>query len=158
MNIKKEILSGVEKYLDKALDDYTENRKMTIDDLSTKVRLRDSIDNILMLESDKKLTAFVEPYLEALNESVREELLVESFISGLNTFSYLDAADTELSALKGRADKLKQEIDLVKIVDQMKNTGSAYLVDIIEDRVACYVENKTASNKNLLLSLLSNFE
>ena len=107
---------------------------------------------------NEKLKVFCEQYINALNAGKPEELLYESFISGISNWNYLSAVDTELSALKDRVSQYKQDIDLKKILDTMSQTGSYYIVPLIEDVVVDYVENKNMATRAILLQRLEAFE
>ena len=108
-------------------------------------------------KSNEKLKVFCEQYMNALNEGKSDEELYEAFITGASNWNYLSAVDTELSALKDRVGKYKQDIDLKKILETMKETASYYIVPLIEDVVVDYVNNKSMSNRGILLQRLDNF-
>lgn len=108
-------------------------------------------------KSNEKLKVFCEQYMNALNEGKSDEELYEAFITGVSNWNYLSAVDTELSALKDRVGKYKQDIDLKKILETMKETASYYIVPLIEDVVVDYVNNKSMSNRGILLQRLDNF-
>ena len=123
------------------------------------IGLSGAINAILLKENkNEKLKVFCEQYIAALNEGKAEELLYESFISGISNWNYLSAVDTELSALKDRVSKYKQDIDLKKILEMMSQTGSYYIVPLIEDVVADYALNKNMATRAILLQRLEAFE
>ena len=139
-----------------------------VNEAKTEVKSIHSIPNYINLHSvitnimnenkkNEKLKVFCEQYINALNEGKTDEMLYESFITGASNWNYLSAVDTELSALKDRVGKYKQEIDLKKIVETMKETSSYYIVPLIEDVVIDYVNNKSMSNRGVLLQRLDNF-
>ena len=90
--------------------------------------------------------------MDRLN-SEPEVMVFEDFISALAPFNYLSAVDTELSAAKERTDKYKQDIDLLKIVETMKQSKSYYLVPLIEDAVNKFLESKTEQSKDSLKAI-----
>ena len=153
---KKEILQAVSEML--AEHDKKEPKRLSITDLDNGLNLRRSINNIALLESNVELNEFLDDYRALLDQNVREERLVEGYISGLSQFSHLDAADTELSAITSRLKKVKQEVDLIKIVDLMKETSSSFIVPLIEDEVVQYVQSKSGQTRTVLLNKLYNFE
>jgi hypothetical protein len=123
------------------------------------VKLGESINAILQgCKNNEKVKVFCEQYIAALNAGKADELLYESFISGISNWNYLSAVDTELSALKGRVSQYKQDIDLKKILETMAQTGSYYIVPLIEDVVVDYVENKNMATRTILLQRLEAFE
>lgn len=132
--------------------------KKTKSSIKSHIRLSEAITAILKDNKNEKLKVFCEQYINALNSGKPEELLYESFISGISNWNYLSAVDTELSALKGRVSQYKQDIDLKKILETMSQTGSYYIVPLIEDVVVDYVENKNMATRAILLQRLESFE
>lgn len=134
------------------------NAKMTRHSIENHIGLGGIINKILKESNNEKLRVFCERYISALNEGKADELLYESFISGISNWNYLSAVDTELSALKDRVSKYKQDIDLKKILEMMAQTGSYYIVPLIEDVVADYALNKNMATRAVLLQRLESFE
>lgn len=133
--------------------------KKTIKMIDSHINLHESINRILKASfSNEKLKVFCEQYIDALNSGKSSEMLVESFISGVTNWNYMNAVDTEVSALSDRVKKYRQEIDLKRILETMKETGSYYIVPLIEDMVVEYLENKTMTGRALLKNRLSAFE
>ena len=133
-------------------------QKKTKNMIKNHIGLSEAISAILKNNKNEKLKVFCEQYIDALNEGKPEELLYESFISGISNWNYLSAVDTELSALKSRVSQYKQDIDLKKILETMSQTGSYYIVPLIEDVVVDYVENKNMTTRAILLQRLEAFE
>lgn len=133
-------------------------KEKTMGQLEDRVRLIESIDNILSKESrNPEVKSFCEGYLNALHNGTSQYKLYESFISGMSQFSYLNAVDTELSAMKDRVSKYKQDIDLTKILETMKETTSYYIVPIIEESIVNYCKNKNAVNRVMARQALDSF-
>lgn len=128
-------------------------------DINTHIELDKTIKKILEnCGTNKKLAVFCMNYYNELNRGISEEALYESFISGISNWNYMPAVDTEISALRSRTEKYKQEIDLKKILGYMSQTGSYYIVPLIEDCVMDYVNNKSLANKAILKQRLVSFE
>jgi len=133
--------------------------RKTIASINTHIGLSGVITNILEKNgSNEKLRAFCEQYVNALNSGKPEETLYEGFISGISNWNYLSAVDTELSALSDRISKYKQDIDLKKILKIMEQTASYFIVPLIEEVVVDYVNEKSITNRELLLQRLESFE
>ena len=133
--------------------------KKTLESMENRINLHGVIKNILKENShNDKLRIFCEKYIKAMNEGKADEVLYESFISGISNWNYLNAVDTEMTALKSRISQYKQEIDLKKILEMMKQTGSYYIVPLIEDVVVDFAENKNMATKALMLQRLESFE
>ncbi len=132
------------------------SKKMS--DIDTHINLDNTIKNVLKNSTNEGLKAFCEQYINALNTGKAEETLYESFISGISRWNYLSAVDTEISALKDRVSKYQQDIDLKKILKIMEGTGSYYIVPLIENVVADYVDNKSMTNRQILKQRLQAFE
>ena len=127
--------------------------------LEDRLQLSNTIDTLIAKEGrNKNLKSFCESYKNAINSGKSEYTLYESFISGLSQFSYLNAVDTELSAMNDRISKYKQEIDLRKILEMMLQTESYYIVPLIEECVAGYCDNKNATTRMMLRQACGNFE
>lgn len=153
----------MDKIVNNRVNEALENSKKTpketrMGQLRDRLRLMESIDNILEKESrNKEVKAFCESYLNALHNGVSQYKLYESFISGLSQYTYLNAVDTELSAMKDRLSKYKQDIDLTKILEMMKETSSYYIVPLIEESVVNYCKNKNAATRVMARQALDSF-
>lgn len=131
----------------------------TIRDIDTTINLTESINRILAgSHGNEKVRIFCEQYVNALNSGKIDEALVESFISGISNYNYLSAVDTEVSSLKDRVAKYRQDVDLKKIVETMKETSSYFIVPLIEDVLVEYMSNKSMQNRALLKNRLTAFE
>ena len=133
------------------------NRKLTFENMDDKIKLYSCISTILNESNNTKLADFCKSYLNKIDSGVKECNLYESFISGVSNWNFINPVETELSALVKRIDKYKQEIDLTKIVNVMKQTDSAYLVPLIEEVVLDYMNNKSAGNRAILKDRLMCF-
>ena len=128
-------------------------------DINTHIELDKTIKKIIEnCGTNRKLAVFCMNYYNELNRGISEEALYESFISGISNWNYMPAVDTEISALRSRTEKYKQEIDLKKILEYMSQTGSYYIVPLIEECVLDYVNTKTLANKAILKQRLAPFE
>lgn len=133
--------------------------KTSFREIDTHIELDSTIKKILEnCGSNDKLAKFCMSYYNELNRGVSEEALYESFISGISNWNYMPAVDTQVSALKDRTSKYRQEIDLKKILETMSQTGSYYIVPLIEECVLDYINNKTLGNKAILKQRLYPFE
>ena len=159
MSIDKEkMLKQVSAMIDEANQSEVKTEK-TIAVLENRINLKSTIDHILAKESrNTGLRNICKAYANALIAGQHDELLYESFITNASNYSYLNAVDTELSALNERIKKYKQEIDLVKILRLMEQTTSYYIVPLIESCVVDYVQNKTPNNRAILRQALSSFQ
>lgn len=161
-----EVKTYTQEEVDKILNDKVNEmakaekpvQKKTKNMIKSHIGLSEAITAILKENKNEKLKVFCEQYINALNSGKPEEILYESFISGISNWNYLSAVDTELSALKDRVSRYKQDIDLKKILETMSQTGSYYIVPLIEDVVVDYVENKNMATRAILLQRLEAFE
>ena len=161
-----------ETFTKEQVDEMLENAKSTaikeqekpisksINGVDSHIYLDNTIKNILKKNTtnNEGLKSFCEQYIQALNAGKSEEILYESFISGISHWNHLSAVDTELSALNDRISKYQQEVNLKKILKIMESTGSYYIVPLIESCVVDYIENKTMANKSVLKQRLQAFE
>lgn len=135
-----------------------ENVKKSYRDIHTGIDLNGVISKIVSECKNEKLKVFCGQYINALNEGKSEESLCEAFISGASNWTYLNAVDTELSALSDRVNKYKQEISFKRIMETMLQTSSYYIVPLIEDCIVEYVENKNLQTRGMMLQRLYSFE
>lgn len=157
-NKKDDLLSKFSNFLDENLKEET-NKPLNLSSIDNGIKLVESIDNILAKEgSNNQLVSFVTQYKNAIADGCREEMLYETFTQGLGQFGYLRAVDTELSALKERIGKAKQNIDLTKILEIMNNTTSYYIVPLIESDIVDYMKEKTPNKRVLLIHHLNTFQ
>ena len=134
-------------------------RPTSFKEINTHIELDKTIKNILEhCGVNKKLADFCMSYYNELNKGVTEESLLESFISGISNWNFMPAVDTQISALRARTEKYKQEIDLKRILEYMSQTGSYYIVPLIEECVLDYMNNKSLANKAILKQRLVPFE
>ena len=131
----------------------------SISSVDSHIELDSTIKKILLKEGrNEGLRAMCERYTAALSAGKPEELLYESFLSNLSNWNYLNAVDTEMSAMSDRISKYKQDIDLKKILETMKQTGSYYIVPLIEGVVVDFINNKNMTTKAILKQRLNAFE
>ncbi|HPI82031.1 MAG TPA: hypothetical protein PK122_02260, partial [Candidatus Paceibacterota bacterium] len=90
-------------------------------------------------------------------ESEPEVLLYESFITAMQSFSYLPKVGNAVQAIKDRVDNYEADVSITKIMETMKKTRSSYLLPIIEDLVQNYLDNKTEQTKSSLKEGLIKF-
>ena len=134
------------------------SRKKRLSDIPHRIRLGESISKIMNGCKNEKVRVICEQYIAALNSGRAEEMLYETFISSISPYNYLSAVDTEMSAIDDRVNKYKKEIDLRKILETMKQTGSYYIVPLIEELVVDYMEHKSMATRAVLIQRLEAFE
>ena len=152
-NPKERLYSQEE--VDKMIADKVNESKAAAEAAATKLtklsQLEDKVNlygtiNKLMENKDCKRNAtlmeFCEGYKNSLVNGKSQYQLYEAFINGLSRWNFLNAVDTELSAMKDRVAKYKQEIDLTQILETMKVTTSYYIVPLIEEAVVNYMASK----------------
>ena len=133
--------------------------KGSFKDIDTHIELDKTIKNILEnCGNNKNLANFCMNYYSELNRGISQEALYEAFISGISNWNYMPAVDTQISALKDRTSKYKQEIDLKRILETMSQCGSYYIVPLIEECVLDYMNDKSLANKAILKQRLYPFE
>lgn len=146
-NLYEKIDEYVNNKINEALKDKDEN-KFTLESAynSNGLNLRESMIKIGNKTKNPIVHAILERYENSLNSGVPEERLCEAFISDLKPYS-IDPTETELSALEKRLDSAKVQVDLVKILDLMKESTSYFIVPHIETDVIRYVKDKTPINR-----------
>ena len=152
---KEDILSKVAEMLNEQ-EVVSDNRK-GFDFFEGEIKLNQTISNILKESNNNKLNNFCREYANKISNGVKESALYESFISGVSQWNYLNAVDTQLSAIVDRVGKYKQEIDFTKILNIMKESESFYIVPLIEEVVLDYINDKSAANRTILKDRLMCF-
>jgi hypothetical protein len=152
------LFEGLEKYPDdKLISEWLSNQRRiySIKNLG----VRKAVNTLIEKEakSDVALAEVLESFREKLEGDVPEVLLYEAFISAMSGWDYLPAVHTELSAVGERTKKYKNDVDISKIIEVMKETRSNYLIPLIEDVVDNYLNDKTEQNKSFLKETLVKF-
>jgi len=152
------LFTGLEKYPnDKLISEWLSNQKRIY---SVKnLGVRKAVNTLIEKEakSDVALAEVLESFREKLEGDIPEVLLYEAFISAMSGWNYLPAVHTELSAVGERTKKYKNDVDISKIIEVMKETRSNYLIPLIEDVVDNYLNDKTEQNKSFLKETLVKF-
>lgn len=152
----EEILLKVAEMLNESNSEVI-NETKNLDFFENQIKLNETISNILKESTNEKLNAFCREYANQLANGVKESRLYESFISGVSQWNWLNAVDTQLSAIADRVNKYKQEIDFSKMLNIMKETDSYYIVPLIEEVVLDYVNDKSAAKRAILKDRLMCF-
>lgn len=136
-----------------------QEKKKTLSTYKTKLNLLKSVSKILEScdYSDSGIIDFTKQYYNALTDpdGPREERIYETFMDGLNQYTYLNPVQAELNALKSRVQKDKKNIDMIELLDIMKDSNSFYLVPHIEDVVIEYMDHNTPATRVQLLSAIN---
>ena len=151
----------VDKILNARIAEMKEDKpvvKKSFSEVPHKIKLAESISNIMRKCKNENVRVICEQYISALNQGKPEEMLYETFISAVSPYNYLSAVDTEVSAIDNRVSKYKQEIDLRKILEMMRQTGSYYIVPLIEELVVDHMEHKSMATRAVLVQRLNAFE
>lgn len=128
----------------------TEKRLYTVKNLG----VRDSINT---LNETRELKQVLSAYKEALDNGVHETRLYEQFITALSPFGYFPTVGNAIQSIKDRVDAYKTDVDIIKILETMKESRSNYLVPLIEDVINNYLSNKTMQTKSQLTETLMKF-
>jgi len=151
------LFDGLEKYSkDKLISEWLVNQKRVY---SIKhLGVRKAINTLMEKEGryNTTLAMILEDLREKL-ETTPEVLLYETFISAVSGFTHLPAVNTELGAIANKVKQYKNDVDITKIIETMKDTRSNYLLPLIEDVVDNYLSNKTETTKHILKETLVKF-
>lgn len=141
---------------DKVITDWLTNQKRMY--ALRHLGVRKAVNTLLETEArhNQTLAIILDDYREKLDK-FPEVLLYEGFISALSSFNYLPAVNTELGAVVARVKEYKNDVDITKILEVMKETRSNYLLPLIEDVVSNYLNDKNAQTKSFLKETLVKF-
>lgn len=144
-----ENLSNIE---DQSIKDWVSNQKrlFTIRNLG----VREAVNS---LKENKELDEILIHFRDAIDKGIHESRLYEQFITALSPFGYFPTVGNAIQAVSDRVSKYKTDVDIVKILETMKETRSNYLVPLIEDVVNNYLSNKNKQTKNQLTETLMKF-
>lgn len=135
-----------------------DQKKYTLNNVKSRIGLYETVCHIINHPAyPENLKKFSQEYKTALEDeryNIREESIYETFISGAEAYGQLLADDSEYSALKRRVDNNIIDINIVKVLDAMKQSLSYYIVPYIEEAVIEYVENKTPITRRNVLDTL----
>jgi len=152
------LFEGLEEYTEnKVIKEWLVNQKRIY--ALRHLGVRKAVNSLLEKEAkfDDTLRGILEGFREKLEENVPEVLIYEQFISAMSGFNHLPAIHTELEAISNRVDNYKNDVDITKILETMKDTRSNYLIPLIEDVVNNYLNDKTAQTKSHLKETLVKF-
>jgi len=116
--------------------------------------VRDAVNS---LQESKELKEILSAFKDALDNGVHESRLYEQFITALSPFGYFPTVGNAIQSIKDRVDAYKTDVDIIKILETMKETRSNYLVPMIEDVINDYLSNKTLQSKHILSETLMKF-
>jgi len=116
--------------------------------------IREAINS---LNESEELNEVLETFKNCLNRGVHEACLYEQFITALSPFGYFPTVGNAIKSVKDRVDTYKNDVDIVKIIETMKETRSNYLVPLIEDVINNYLASKTTQTKSQLSETLMKF-
>ena len=150
------LFEGLEKFNEKFINEWVDNQKRVY--AVKHLGVRKAVNTLIEKEGkfDQTLSGILENFRENL-DNIPEVLLYEEFISAMSRFNYLPAVNTELEAVADRVKKYKNDVDISKIIEVMKDTRSSYLIPLIEDVVDNYLSNKTEQSKSSLKETLVKF-
>jgi hypothetical protein len=152
------LFSSLEKFTnDKVISEWLSNQKRLY--FVKNLGIRKAIKTLMEKEAkfDYTLAAILENFSDKLEQETPEVLLYEAFISAMSGYNHIPAVHTELSTLGERVKKYKNDVDISKIIETMKETRSNYLIPHIEDYVNNYLNNKTEQSKSSLKEALIKF-
>jgi len=101
-------------------------------------------------------TGYIVEKLSTLEE-YPEWLVAESAIATLNQFSWSPAVTERINVLKKNTDKYAEDIKIYKAVYEAKASKNNYLLTGIEPHVNSYLNDRTATNRAVLLESLTKF-
>jgi len=141
---KHDKVEGVKEWLD------VQKRLFTIKNLG----VREAVNS---LHESKELKAVLEQFKDALDKGVHESCLYEQFITALSPFGYFPTVGNAIKVVKDRVELYKNDVDIMKILETMKESRSNYLVPLIADVVDNYLSNKNMQTRHQLSETLMKF-
>lgn len=121
------------------------------------LRLYEHIAEVMKTDAIKneKLKDVLLQYSSAIGAGAYEERLYETFLQNTSNFDYLLPVERMRNAIMEVATEKHEEITLTKILEEMKDSYNSYIyVNLIQEDVARYVKNPTATNRVQLRNAL----
>lgn len=162
----EDVKAKVDAYARQVFDEASEAKRAEKDACSFEsiinnngINLHESIKNIASSDakSNKKLMETLEQYANALNQGLYEERLYEGFLNNISKFNYLLPVEKEIKRINEVASKKSGSIMVTKILEEMTNSTSYYIVPLIEEDAVRYVKNPNDINRAQLRSALCSF-
>lgn len=89
----------------------------------------------------------VDEYAGALIHGAYEERLYETFLTNMQKYNYLLPVEKAVKMIKENVEKRNLPITITKILEEMSETMSYYLVPLIEEDCARFVKDPTPTNR-----------
>lgn len=123
---------------------------------SNGIGLNQAIRNIAKSDASRnaKLMAKLDEYAGALNHGLYEERLYETFLLNMSQYEYLLPVEEAVKTIKENVSKNSLAIAITKILEEMQDSSSYYLVKMIEEDCARFVKEPTPQNRVQLRNIL----
>ena len=150
------LFKKLEKINTKVVNEWLSNQKRNyfVKNLGVKSTIKSLLEGECKYNST--LNTIIVDY-KSQTENIPEVLLYESFDSVLTPLKYIPAVEKKLTEINENVKKYKNDVEISKILESMKVTRSNYLIPLIEDAVANYLNNKTEQTKHMLKETLIKF-
>lgn len=156
--VTKNLFESLSKYVDddanlkKWLD--TEKRLYNIKNIG----VRNAINNIIISEgtTHPTLNGVIQGWKSRL-ANTPEIMLYEGFVNDMSRFNYIPSVSESIKSITENVGAHGNDISLTKMVEEMRNSNSSYLVPLIEDVINNYISNKNAQTKSFLKETLVKF-
>lgn len=103
---------------------------------------------------NEKLMETVDQYAGALVNGAYEERLYETFVNNITKYSYLLPVEKAIKMVNENVEKRNLPITITKILEEMADTMSYYIVPLIEEDCARFVKYPTPTNRVQLRNAL----
>lgn len=122
------------------------------------IGVRQAINNIIIKEgaSHPTLKGVLEGWKSRLHNTP-EIMLYEGFVNDMCRFNFIPSVSESVKFITENVSSYGNDISLTKMVEEMKNSNSSYLVPLIEDVINNYISNKNAQTKSFLKETLVKF-
>ena len=135
------LFEGLSKETDTQVKEWLDNQKRVY---SVKnLGVRNAINSLKNTETrnNQTLEAVLEGFERKLQD-VPEVLLYEEFVGTLNSMRWIPAVERHIGLVLEKVEKYKNDVEITKVIEEMKNTRSNYLLPLIEDVVDNYLKEK----------------
>ena len=159
----KEIQEKIENYANEIFDNaIKENeeakQQLTLNAIanSNEIGLNEAIKNIAASDAkiNNKLMETLNQYAAALTNGAYEERLYGTFVNNLQKFTYLLPVERAIKVINENVEKRSLPIMITKLLEEMTESMSYYLVPLVEEDCARFVKNPTPTNRVQLRNAL----
>lgn len=160
-DIQDKIMDYASEYFDKAIAEAKEEKmNNTLSGIAnnTGINLRKAVAYITKnAGGNRRLMEQVEQYAGAISNGLYEERLYESFVNAMSQYTYLAPVEKAVRMVNENVRKNRLGVTITKVLEEMSESMSYYIVPLIEEDCARFVNEQTPTNRVQMRNALMPF-